>query len=183
MRIGKKQLRSLILEEIALVISPEAIGCAPEAAHTLSQDLAEWLGCLHATQMWFHSAHLVVSGTSFAGDHGVLYSRIYSELQESFDADLEKAIGVTQDEALGCPLKLAELALANLESFGSPCGMDAEAIAAAALGIARHHVAKVEALFEKLESEGVLTLGLNDHLAAQANTFESYVYLLQQRAQ
>jgi len=41
---------------------------------------------------------------------------------------------------------------------------------------------KVTEMFELLESAGALSLGLNDFLAAAANQYETYIYLLQQRA-
>ena len=39
----------------------------------------------------------------------------------------------------------------------------------------------LEILFKELESSGELSLGLNDFLAASANSHENHVYLLQQR--
>jgi len=39
-----------------------------------------------------------------------------------------------------------------------------------------------EEAVELLESAGALSLGLNDFLAAAANQYETYIYLLQQRA-
>lgn len=188
-KLSRSRLRKLIVEELAVVsadtdgdLQRDALAIVSASDGTsLASDLSEWLGCLRAVQMWFHAAHHVVSGEPFAGDHGVLYDRIYTEVQDAFDADVEKAIGVSGEEEVACPIKLCEVALRILKSQPSPAALDASGIANAGLAIVRQHVEKLEQLFEKLESENSLTLGLNDHLAAQANTFESYIYLLQQR--
>ena len=39
--------------------------------------------------MWFHSAHHVTKGKGFAGDHELLYGKIYQTLTEDIDALLD----------------------------------------------------------------------------------------------
>ena len=183
MKLSRSKLRQLILEEFSLaVVHPAESPCDVSRGATLSEVLADWLGRLRAIQLWFHTAHIVVSGPSFAGDHVNLYGRIYTEIQEALDADIEKAVGVTGDVSVACSHKLVEIAHEVLEKYPSPSVLDAETVASTALKMVHDHIGFVEQTFEDLESSGELTLGLNDHLAAQANTFESYVYLLRQRA-
>ena len=176
MKLTQSRIRQIIKEEITLVMGPELGGCAD-----LSDDLAEWLGKTRALQLWFHGAHHLVGGPSFAGDHGILYDRIYSAFQGGFDADVEKALGVTRDQSVGCPLKHLAIAHDLLSKVPSPSMLPTEQIAVVGLEMILAHISYLEHLFEKLEDAGKLTLGLNDHLAARANEAESYAYLLQQR--
>lgn len=190
MKLSRSQLKKLILEELALVavqppggpVSPGAPPAGAASGASLSEALTMWLGHIRAVQLWFHSAHHVVSGPSYAGDHVNLYGRIYDEVQVGIDGDVEKAVGVTADIGVACAHALTEIALGVLQKYPSPVSLDAEGIADTALKMVRDHIGLVEQLFDDLEASGELTLGLNDHLAAQANTFETYVYLLQQRA-
>ena len=45
-----------------------------------------------ANQMWFHSAHHVTKGKGFAGDHELLYGKIYQTLTEDLDALIETSL-------------------------------------------------------------------------------------------
>jgi hypothetical protein len=187
--ISQSRFKKILQEEISLVlkqqVQPPVPGSPVEelsgASAGLGDDLHEWLGRVRACMTWFHGAHHVVSGETFAGDHASLYQRIYTEIEDAFDSDVEKAMGVLNDESVACPIKLTDTVLGTLKSYPSPSTLDSEGIAHTGLLIVRDHVSYLEELFDKLESADTLTLGLNDHLAAQANTFESYVYLLQQR--
>ena len=40
--------------------------------------------------MWFHAAHHVTKGKGFAGDHELLYGRIYESASKDFDVIVEK---------------------------------------------------------------------------------------------
>ena len=65
--------------------------------------------------------------------------------------------------------------------FTSPVNMNADAISAEALKFMRHHVEHLTMLYRTLESKRLLTLGTDDYLAAAANQYEEYIYLLGQR--
>jgi hypothetical protein len=47
--------------------------------------MQQYLGYVRAMQLWFHGAHHSARGTSFAGDHGILYTKIYQGFQDHFD--------------------------------------------------------------------------------------------------
>ena len=187
MKISNRRLREIIAEEIAIsapaikqAISGIVVSAEP-AECDLSEELTCWLGSLKCCRDWFHGAHHVVKGPSFSGDHVELFGKIYSGIEEDFDGDVEKAIGVSGDIAVACPQKICATAMTCMQQYPSPCNLTADEIAKTGLDMVMSHIAKVETLFTTLEGQNCLTLGLNDHLSAQANTFESYAYLLKQR--
>ena len=143
--------------------------------------LVNYVGSLRALQLWFHSAHVLAKGTGFAGDHTDLYGRIYNEITEDIDTAIEKAVGITNNEVMGCPRTITYKALEVLMDYPVPTNAAPLKIAVSALALVKSYLAFVEKMFEELEEAGKLSLGLNDFLAQSANTFEGYAYLLQQR--
>jgi|TARA_Y100000593_G_C4308410_1_gene337016 hypothetical protein len=171
MKIIKEQLRKIIKEEL------ETASLAP----SLREAMQLYLGSLRATQLWLHAAHNLTKGTGFAGDHVNLYGEIYLQLQEDFDVAVEKAIGLTQDETVGCPIEITQDALDILMEIPSPSNSSAIEIAADALLLIKNHIRLLSEIFNSLELTNSLPLGLNDFLAASANQYDTYVYLLSQR--
>ncbi len=147
----------------------------------LENYLANYVGSLRAIQLWFHSAHILAKGTGFAGDHVNLYGRIYEEVTEEIDSAIEKAVGATNDEVMGCPRVITYKALEVLLDYPVPTNSAPLKIALSALALVKSYIAFVEKMFEELEEADELSLGLNDFLAQSANKFEGYAYLLQQR--
>jgi DNA-binding ferritin-like protein len=149
---------------------------------TLKGYLLEYVSYLRAIHLWFQGAHHMTKGAGFAGDHVELFGKVYTEVQEEVDGAVEKAIGVTNDECLACPVSITENALAILEEHRcqneNPKGRD---LAEVGLALEKTYIEFLEHMFKILESQDALTLGLNDQLAASANKHEEYVYLLQQR--
>ena len=143
--------------------------------------LLEYIAHLRAMHLWFHSAHHVTKGTGFSGDHVDLYGKIYTEIQEEVDGAIEKAVGITNDSDLACPVTIAENAVAIMKEFGCPPGKSSDEVAEIGLLFVKAYIEFVEHLFKLFERQGRLTLGLNDQLAASANKHEEYVFLLQQR--
>jgi len=155
---------------------------APKKNHDLlALRMSQYLGMLRAMHLWFHGAHNVVRGAGFGGDHVELFGKIYLSLQDEIDRAIEKAIGVTGDEGLGCPMSITQTAVQVLSSYPSPPAISSLAMAAVGLEMEKHYLEMIEIMFEELEDAGVLSLGLNDYLAASANAHENNVYLLQQR--
>lgn len=178
MKITKSQLKSIILEEVAIALSK-----MPEEQTSLFQEkVCNYIHSIRAGQLWFHGAHNVTKGTGFVGDHVDLYGEIYPKLESHYDEAVEKAIGNTGDENYGCPVCNTGKAHQILQSFGSPVNKDATQIAEMGLQLLKEHHALIEDVFSTLEEAGELPLGLNDVLAAQANDIETFIYLLQQRA-
>ena len=147
----------------------------------LENYLANYVGSLRAIQLWFHSAHILAKGTGFAGDHVHLYGQIYNEVSDAIDTAIEKAVGITNDEVLGCPRTITYKALEVLMDYPVPTNAAPLKIALSALALVKSYIAFVEQMFSDLEKADELSLGLNDFLAQSANTFEGYAYLLQQR--
>jgi hypothetical protein len=182
MRISKNTLRKIISEEVAAVISLGGSEmAAPNNTAHLGTAMTDLLGCLRSAGVWFHAAHNLAKGTSFSGDHVNLYGEIYGALVEDYDGAAEKAIGLTRDEMVACPHSVMAIALEKMGNYQSPSGAPASAIAGTALKIMEDLNEHVESLFSDLEASGNLALGLNDFLAAAANDYTTYIYLLQQR--
>ena len=147
----------------------------------LSKRLSQYLGMIRAMHLWYHSAHHATRGASFIGDHASLFGKFYEEAVGEFDGTMEKAVGLTGDEGISCPVYITKLALQVLTKYPSPPALSSLAIAATALQMEKDYIKMVGQIFEDLEGEGSLTLGLNDFLMAAANSHETRVYLLQQR--
>ena len=140
-----------------------------------------YLQRLRAMTLWFHGAHVLTKGTGFAGDHVNLYGKIYSELLEELDAALEKAVGLSKNESIACPAKIAEGALNILNQYPSPSDSSALNIAANGLALEEDYLETTAKLYRDLKQTNSLTLGLDDFLMASANIHEGNAYLLQQR--
>lgn len=186
MKITHNQLRKLIKEELAVMTIDPAmlsgvLGSAAEEDN-LHESLVSLLGCLRAAHLWFHSAHNLAKGPGFVGDHIDLYGEIYGRLSDDYDTTAEKAISLTGDESVACPQAVIAAAAEKLMDYPSPAGMGAEQIVAAACDMMMGLNEKVTAIYDGLEATGSLSLGLNDFLAATANQYETYIYLLQQRS-
>ena len=143
--------------------------------------LLSYIGCTKGLHTWFHAAHHVTKGASFAGDHVNLYGEIYNGISEDFDKLVEKSIMVAHSEEVACPMMITEVAAKVLSQYESPVGRGPDAIAAIGLEYMRNHVANLTELYRILESCGALSLGMDDYLASAANQYEGYVYLLTQR--
>lgn len=186
MKITRSQLRKLIAEELALVaVDPGALSGALASApgdDLLHEKMTHLLGCLRAANLWFHAAHNLAKGPGFLGDHIDLYGEIYEQLNGDYDTAAEKAISLTGDEGVACPQRVVAHAAEKLQAHPSPSGMGAEGIVSAGLEMMMALNDKVSEMFGILEEAGALSLGLNDFLAATANQYETYIYLLQQRA-
>lgn len=188
MKLSKNQLNRIIKEELSSMMSQGGITVVPVFDEIVEGDgasmedgMTSLLACLRCAGIWFHAAHQLTKGTGFAGDHVNIYGEIYEALVEDYDGAAEKAIGITEDEMVACPQAVTEAALEKLMKYPTPAGASPSMIAGTALQIVRDLNDHVETLFGDLEAAGDLPLGLNDFLAAAANDYTRYIYLLQQR--
>ena len=147
----------------------------------LKKRLSQYISMLRAMQLWYHAAHHVTRGSSFFGDHADLYGKLYSELTDDFDKAVEKAIGLTNDEEMACPVCITQTASQILGKYPSPVTLTALAQASTALEMEKNHNELVSAIFDELKKAGALSLGLDDMLMATVNDHEGYIYFLQQR--
>ena len=61
---------------------------------------SKFLGAFKEMHIWFHTAHVMTKGTGFAGDHVLLYGKIYEEITDQLDAAMQKDLGLTEDQSL-----------------------------------------------------------------------------------
>lgn len=185
MKITKAQLKRIINEEVGAIFNmaslPVSIASQLEEPISLDSELVSLLACIRCANVWFHAAHQLTKGVGFAGDHVNIYGEIYDALVDDYDGAAEKAIGLTGREEVACPHTILAMALEKMQKYPTPAGATASVIAGTALQIMRDLNSHVEEVFTNLEAEGMLALGLNDFLAAAANDYTKYIYLLQQR--
>ena len=202
MKISKTQLSRLIKEEMSIMMALPTmndastlgldsdlgigLGFEEDAAGSLGGDMLpeamrQYLGSLRCLGLWFHAAHHLTKGTGFGGDHVNIYGDIYSSLVSDFDGAAEKAVGLTANEELACPIAVTACALECMQKYESPANASAEKIASIALKMVFDHISLLNTIYDELELANELPLGLNDFLAAAANSYDTYVYLLQQR--
>ena len=148
--------------------------------HDCSEYLTAYIGYLRGAYHWFHSAHHVTRGVGFPGDHD-LYSDIYTSYLGLIDGTIEKAVGLTNVESCAAVLPTLSIACQVVERYPCPTGLTSLGIASTALQVEKDFLGVTEELFKTLETAGQLSLGLNDFLAATANSHETFVYKLQQR--
>lgn len=150
----------------------------PDMTKEMLQSYPAWLRAIH---LWFHGAHHATRGTGFSGDHVDLYDRIYTEVQNEVDGAVEKIVGLFNDEKLACPRCITTKALEYLNNYESPAELEADEIPSVGLRMIKDYLDYLQNCADNLEQGGKMTMGLDDHLYASANTHETYVYLLQQR--
>ena len=147
----------------------------------LKKRMSQYIAMLRGMQLWYHAAHHVTRGASFFGDHADAFGKLYNELSADFDKAVEKAIGLTNDEEMACPVHITKMACQVICKYPSPVSLTALAMASCALEMEKHHNQLVDAIFHELEDAGCLTLGLDDMLMATVNDHEGHIYMLQQR--
>jgi len=136
---------------------------------------------LRAMHLWFHSAHNVAYGMPFKGDHK-LYKKIYEAIQDEVDDFIERSIGLTRNQDMGCPIKITSAAEKIVASLPSPSSLKGCEVSEAGRDIVEAYLALLEVVYKELESSNELTLGLDDLIMSSANTHEGYFYMLHQRA-
>lgn len=147
----------------------------------LSETMTDYIACVKTLHDWFHSAHIVAKGKSFAGDHIHIYGRIYEELGEQLDKTFEKILGLSNDEDIVCPTYVAHRVADKMQTIPTTANKDGLMLASIGLQLIMTHLRNTDLFFKVLEENKVLSLGMNDFLSAHCNQLEGYAYLLQQR--
>ena len=179
MKLTASQLRRIIKEEVEAAMVQEPV---VEESSMLVEAMGQLIPSVRAAQLWFHGAHNLTKGVGFAGDHTTLFGGIYPALEAQFDGLVEKAIGNTGVEELGCPIHITQAAAEILGQKECLTDKPADQIVREGLVVLQGHHDLLSDVFSRLDEAGELPLGLNDLLAAQANELETFLYLLQQRA-
>jgi DNA-binding ferritin-like protein len=126
------------------------------------------LGIIHSQNHW------TTNGMNFYGNH-LLFERIYKSVLEDLDQAAEKFIGILGQECLDYEFqnKLLNSVLSkynNLEGSSTEMSLAAE----------KDFIKLSEGAYQCFESEGKMTLGLDDFLMSTANNHEETIYFLQQ---
>lgn len=122
-------------------------------------------------QLYAHNAHNLIQGETFFADHKFL-GGLYGEYEESYDAIVERMIGLGENPEL---MTLQKSAADMLATEKQP--MDCEGWFARILQGEKTTVAIVQKCFE----EGDYTQGTLNLLAGIADTSETRIYKLSQR--
>ena len=85
--------------------------------HNIPDLLLIYISFAKANQMWFHSAHHLSKGKSFAGDHEHLYGKIYETLTLDLDMIIEKAVSFADNEIFACPIVISQMTAKVLKLF------------------------------------------------------------------
>ncbi len=165
--------------EVEIASAPELGDLMPP---TPQEIISAYIGFVRAYHLWMHGAHNITKGPGFAGDHVELYGKIYTEVQGSIDTVIEKGVGVYQDEAIACPMKIIADATLILDNWESPSQQAAERIADLALEYTTQLVKIGEGTATLLDEMGALSYGMDNMFGDLVDTHENYVYLLRQRA-
>lgn len=139
------------------------------------------IGSFRAVEMWMHAAHHLTKGPAFIANHELLYGRIYQAASKDFDTIVEKFLYQVNDEECACPLTISAMSAAILENYQSPANLPEKEISMYALILIVDHIKSIESLKLTLEKEGILSLGMEDFLAATCNQYESFAYMINQK--
>lgn len=135
---------------------------------------ALYIATLKAIAQIHQHNHWTTSGVAFYGDH-LLFERLYNSTLKDLDLAAEKFIGLFGDMVINYDLQvdLLHKVLSKYSKLeGSPMEMS--------LAIEKDFVQFSKSAYECFDSEGKLTLGLDDMIMAIASQREESVYLLRQ---
>ena len=133
-----------------------------------------YIATLKTMVIIYQSAHWTTKGLNFYGSH-LLFERLYNSTLENLDTAAEKFIGIFGDECLNYEMQaslLSKITLKYKNYEGSPFDM--------AMAIEKDFLKFSKDAYDCFETEGNMTLGLDDMIMAIASDREEAVYLLQQ---
>lgn len=145
-----------------------------QAGSSCAEVLTQVLAALLALRQQHHSAHWLVSGPTFYGDH-LLFERLYGMPGDEIDT-----LGEKMTAQCHSPEALDPLALTIAQAHFLKSWKQDDAFKAALVG-ERTLQALIKVAYDKMDEDGTLSLGMDDFLMATANAHETAIYLLQQR--
>lgn len=128
------------------------------------------LAQLHQTHHW------QASGNTFYGDH-LMFERIYSDTSDEVDKIAERLVGLTTNDMVDTKT-VASQTLRVLEQMF----VESEDSATCSLNAEKVYVKFLSDVSNSLESQGLLTYGVDNLLADMADKHEEHIYLLSQRS-
>ena len=150
--------------------------------HTTEDYMESYIALTKAAQVWYHSAHHVSKGPSFLSDHNDLFGNLYKLLDDHYDMLVEKSIVLSGSESFACPIVQSKAVALVLEKCESPVDKSADQIISIAIDLIVNLINSLSAMYEFLESNNYLTLGLDDLLTSFAHEYENYLYFFGQRS-
>lgn len=149
---------------------------------TVEDYMHGYTSLIKSAEMWYQSAHHVAKGPGFLSDHNELFGNLYKDLGEHFDLLVEKSIALSGEESCACPIMLSKSITKIFENYNSPVNRKIEDIIDMSIDIITSIINSLTEVYDFFESEGYLTLGLDDLLTSFANKYEQYLYFLVQRS-
>lgn len=135
--------------------------------------LALFIASLKAIYIIEQHSHWTTKGNDFYGDH-LMFQRLYESAQADLDLAAEKFIGVFGAECLNYELQ-AELLNKVLMKY-----KDIENPIDRCLAVEKSFIQYSKQIYDYLDSEDKMTLGLDDAIMSIASKREESVYLLNQ---
>jgi len=136
--------------------------------------LGLYLATLKAVYLIHQASHWTTKGSDFYGDH-LLFQRLYEGAQENVDAAAEKIMGLFGEEPLEFKFQ-NELLSKILNKFSNLSGDQFKM----SLAVEKEFLKLSKDMYDAIQSENTLTLGLDDLITSVASKSETSVYLLQQ---
>ncbi len=133
-----------------------------------------YVASLRAIYLIHQHNHWTTKGASFYGNH-LLFERLYTSATGDADMAAEKMIGLFGEKGLDFDLQIDYMnkivsKYASLD--GNPVKMS--------LTIEKEFLQLSQSVFDTMEEEDAMTLGLDDMIMALASKHEENCYLLQQ---
>lgn len=122
----------------------------------------------------FYQGHWLAAGTGFYSDHQ-LFERLYGNVRAEIDQLVERAVGMWGEEVVHNPGDLHQVVAHLLGEWSVLPVLEG------ACESEHQFQGKIKALYECLDENGKLTLGLEDLLSAMASKHEEHCYLLERR--
>ncbi|MDP3910848.1 MAG: ferritin-like domain-containing protein [Gemmatimonadales bacterium] len=137
------------------------------------EQLKELLAALRAAYLTYRTAHWQASGDAYYGDH-LMLQRIYEESEKHIDQVGERVVGYYGASAVDLADQTERVA-----DWSTRFARERDPVRAS-LVAAEEVRDLLTQTYDMLESQGQLTLGLDDLLMSISNDKDSHVYLLQQ---
>ena len=154
-----------------------AFWCHPNiSAYPLMNSIEElcgyYIALLRTAYLIHQGSHWTSSGSNFYGNH-LLFERLYTNSAKDADAAAEKMIGVFGDATLNLSMQ-AQLIGKMMAKYSTSSPLDNS------IKVEKAILEFSDKLYETLEEDGKLSLGLDDFIMSIASNREEAVYLLQQ---
>jgi DNA-binding ferritin-like protein len=143
-------------------------------------ELKKYLALMKALQNYYQHAHWISKGEPYYGDH-LLFERLYGDLGKQIDSLAEKMVGLGGDSLVCVKTVMAMTAkiLSHVPDMDE--NMLGYELAETGLKLEISFLKCTDDLYNKMKTEGSITLGFDDLLMSLYNEHEGSVYLLQQR--